>query len=208
MKNILAKEFVLRPHDPEGSWSTNDNRYRFYAHELLIELEGLCQKIIEIWPVEKGIAISMKAYPEISKLALTRDRISDSVIIFSAMAVEGYLNFYGVLRLGQNIYNAHFERLPFVQKVQTILLVCDHQEISKQHPLIKAAAQVSESRNKLVHPKAVEVTIGNNEVRSFELPIPEVAQASVQNMEDFFAEFLKLVPLAANHLGEAPRSYF
>ena len=40
-----------------------------------------------------------------------RDALADSIVLFSAMAVEAFINYYGVVRLGEQQFNAHFERL-------------------------------------------------------------------------------------------------
>ncbi|HCS62830.1 MAG TPA: hypothetical protein DIW64_01385 [Cellvibrio sp.] len=189
MKNLTAKKFILNPHNPVGSWSTNDSRYRFYAHKSLAELELICKKINKEWPTENGQSINMNAYPEMGELVLERDRLSDSIRIFSAMAVEGYLNFYGVLRLGQNIYLENFERMPLVQKARSLILVCDDLEISKQHPLIQAAIKVSECRNSLVHPKAIEIPCSNSMAKDLELPVPQTARNAVKSMESFLWNF-------------------
>jgi hypothetical protein len=54
-----------------------------------------------------------------------RDLLSDAVKIFSAMAVGAFLNYYGVVRLGEDECASHFERLGLVPKLRTLLLVCD-----------------------------------------------------------------------------------
>ena len=51
--------------------------------------------------------------------------------LYAAMAVEGFLNWYGVFRLGEEIFNQHFERLGLVPKLRVLLLVCDSIHVGK-----------------------------------------------------------------------------
>ena len=60
----------------------------------------------------------------------TRDAIdeihglSDSAVLFAAMAVESFLNFYGVVRLGEDFYSRNYERLGILQKLAAIVATC------------------------------------------------------------------------------------
>jgi len=201
MTSKARKPFVLRPHDAEGTWASNDARYRAYAHELLAQLEGLCTEVLRRWPAEAGATVTNESqHLELWKLARLRDRTSDTVRIYAAMAVEGFLNFYGVLRLGQQAFDEHFERLGVVPKLRTLLLVGESIDLPRNDPLVLVLDSVAQSRNALVHPKAREIV---NEPSSDERPstkLPEVAQEMVASMESFFQQFAQAVPPMASHL--------
>jgi hypothetical protein len=195
------RQFSLRPHDVHGAFESNDRRYRRYAHELLAQLETQCAEIKAKWPTDPGTPISAQSHPEVWKLADQRDRTSDTVHIYAAMAVEGFLNFYGVLRLGQDIFDQHFERLGVVPKLRSLLLVCDKLDVPQQHPLIICLDKVAASRNALVHPKTKEV-VGDPRTHQRKIrKLPETAQECVENMEAFFRYFVEAVPEAA-HLAQ------
>jgi hypothetical protein len=190
--------FQLRPHDAYGTWESNDRRYRSYAHELLAMLEALCKEVLAKWPPETGSSIRAKQHPQLWKLARQRDRTSDTVRIYSAMAVEGFLNFYGVLRLGQAAFDDHFERLRLVPKLRALLLVCDALQIGQGDKLVVLLSKVAQARNALVHPKVREVQGPMHKPTS--ILVPEVAREAVTDMEAFFEEFKVAVPAAADHL--------
>jgi hypothetical protein len=201
MKSRKRQEFQLRPHDPEGIWESNDGRYRTYAHQLLAEHVALCDEVLRSWPTKSNESITdPTAYPEITVLARRRDQTADTARIYAAMAVEGYLNFYGVLRLGQVVFDEHFERLGLIPKLRTLLLTCDHLDVPNNDPLVLALERVAQSRNSLVHPKTKEVVGEVAQHRRTANPAPQTAQAAIANMEAFFDEFIKAVPNAANHL--------
>lgn len=195
--------FQLRPHDPNGVWESNDSRYRNYAHQLLAEHISLCDEVIRRWPVKSDEPIKdPSAHPEIQELARRRDQTADTARIYAAMAVEGYLNFYGVLRLGQVVFNEHFERLGLVPKLRCLLLTCDQLDVPKNDPVVLALDRVAQSRNSLVHPKTREVVGDLSQHKRTGSPAPETAQAAITDMEAFFDEFVNAVPNAANHLSQ------
>lgn len=201
MAKLTLRPFKLRLHDQEGLWLSNHGRYRNYAHALLADHLALCGEIQQKWPVEPGAAITdPSTYPEVDALVHRRNQTADTVRIYSAMAVEGYLNFYGVLRLGQEVFDEHFERLGLVPKLRTLLLICDQLQVQKSDPLVIALESVAASRNSLVHPKTKEVVGGPAQHNQSTSPVPETARAAVRDMEAFFKAFLETVPKAVNHL--------
>ena len=201
MPALPRKPFALRHHDSEGVWASNDSRYRTYAHELLGQIESLCSQVLEQWPADAGSSITNELqHPDLWKLARLRDRTSDTARIYAAMAVEGFLNFYGVLRLGQQAFDDHFERLGLVPKLRTLLLVGENLDIPRNDPLVLLLDAVAQGRNALVHPKAREVGSGSPTNERPSIKIPEVARDAVANMESFFEQFAQAVPPMGHHL--------
>lgn len=200
MATTERKSFELRPHDALGKWQSNDRRYKAYAHELLAELEALCAEVFSKWPIEAGASIhDPQNHPELWKLTRLRDRTSDSVCIYAAMAVEGFLNFYGVMRLGQPVFDEHFERSGLVPKLRSLLLVCDALEIKRNDPIVLLLDNVAQTRNSLVHPKAKEVVGIVETHEGVGTKIPDAARETVSNMEAFFEQFAQAVPLARRY---------
>ena len=201
MAKHTRQQFHLRPHDTRGDWESNDSRYRRYAHELLAEHVSLCDEVLQKWPVDMDATINTPPdYPEIESIARRRDQTVDTVRIYAAMAVEGYLNFYGVLRLGQDVFDEHFERLGLVPKLRALLLTCDQLNVAKSDPLVLALERVAQSRNSLVHPKTREVMSDPSQHKRTATLVPETAISAVSDMETFFATFIEAVPQAKNHL--------
>ena len=132
--------------------------------------------------------------PELHRLCRRRDRTSDSIMLFAAMAVEAFVNFYGVFRLGEEQFKRHVERLPLERKTQLLLLICDGLEVDNGDRLIIAIKAVAERRNTLAHPKARKVPRDQPAKDRTGWPIPETAQEQIQAMREFFSEFGRLVP--------------
>ena len=200
MATPVRKSFALRPHSLNANFSTETNRFHDLAIELLEELEAAVIAVKQQWPVPLGQRLKQwEATPELWALARRRYLLSDSVRIFAAVAIEGFLNFYGVLRIGEADYNAHFERLGMVPKLRQLLLVCDGVSVATADPLVKSLMCVAEGRNALVHPKAKELQGDlSDHLKHGEL-LPEVAREAVAEMRSFFREFSSLVP-ASHHL--------
>ena len=154
------------------------------------------------WPTDPPLALNnaRNSYPELAALGRRRDRASDAARLYAAMAVEGFVNFYGVLRLGQLVFDEHFERLGMVPKLQRLLLICESLNVTKAHGIVAALERVAASRNSLVHPKAREIPRAHGATARTSIPLPEHAQASIDSMEEFFTRFVELVPGMARYL--------
>ena len=187
--------FSVRPIGSTGSWATFVRTHRSRTNRLLSELQVLAEEVQISWPTNLGDALTNQAeHPELWEKCERRDTLSDVVRVTAAMAVEGFLNFYGMYRLGPAVFDEHYERLGLVPKLRGLLLICDHIDLPKKHLLVTYLDRVAHSRNGLVHPKAIEV-VGNTLLAP--LSIPGEAEEVVTAMESFFAEFANLVPEAA-----------
>ena len=197
MPEETCTPFVMRPYGSQSVLESNNIKYRNYAHELLTQLESLAAEVQENWPKNVESITDKNLYPELWKLIGIRDRTSDSVRIYAALAVEGFLNFYGVLRLGQNIYDDHFEKLGLITKLRKLILISENIVISQKDPLVKILESIASDRNSLVHPKVREYS--NKSERS-SIEIPGSAKNAVTNMEAFFEQFTRIVPLMKHHI--------
>jgi hypothetical protein len=176
-------------------WSTNHRRYYSSAEQTLQELVPLADEVVKRWPANSGTILRKDQQPPgLHELCRRRDRVSDSVKLFAAIAVEGFINYYGVVRLGQKQFDRHFERLPMIKKVELLLLICDGLALTSDDSLVTALKGLAEMRNQLAHPKAREVTedaISNPKAMG---RIPEDATEAVRLMKGFFRRFAELVP--------------
>ena len=201
MSNTTRSLFTLRPHAVTGSWGADHRRHAESARQLLTELETICEEVLNMWPLPHGQTVqnAETEFPELYALVRKRDRLSDSVRIFAAMAVEGFLNYYGVVRLGEEAFNTHFERMGLIPKMRALLLVCDSLSVPNSDTLVRLLEQVASGRNALVHPKTREFPgYVPAEDRSGVL-IPGDARQAVETMDLFFVEFVTLIP-ASRHL--------
>lgn len=188
---------TIRGFDSLGIWESNYKRHRSHAHDLLFELEDLAQEVLAKWPEGAGSAIqNEERHPEVWVLAKRRDRTSDAVRIYASMAVEGLLNCYGVVTLGQAVFDEHFERLGLVPKLRQLLITAAQLNIPKNDPFVRHLENLAASRNKLVHPRTIEVKDLYSHKRSA-VKIPDVARQAVGDMEAFFEGFFALHSVTA-----------
>ncbi|MCQ4146108.1 hypothetical protein [Vogesella sp. AC12] len=198
-----AKPLSVRSPTTPGSWLVNDKRYFENAHMLLAELEVLVVDVNKAWP--KALSETIKE-GETTKahwqLARKRDLLSDSVKVFSAMSVEAFLNFYGVLRLGPVQFDRTLELLGPVAKLKKLFKLCDEVTLTDTDVIVQILDRIAKRRNQQVHPVAVEVSVPlASEGREGD-KIPEVARQAVSDMVHFFQEFGKRQPNVAHHLPE------
>lgn len=192
--------FELRSHDALGYFLTDAPRYRRTAEEQLLELEGLHVAIQEAWPIPFGETVrDSSQYPELRDMVRRRNILCDSIAIFAGMSVEAFINWYGVIRIGEEIYQENFERLGIVPKLKTLLLLTDSLSLTNTDLLVQSLSKLAERRNQRVHPKAKEL---DRYYPAEELPgfaVPEHSRETVMFMRIFFEEFARLIP-AASHI--------
>ena len=199
------KPFVVADTFPEGIWYTDVNRFHRLAHLHLKRLEQLAKQVANEWPVPPNQSLQDSEIPaKLGALTDERDAASDITRMFTAMAIEAFLNFYGAVRLGEDEYEAHFERLGIIPKARQLLLICDSTSVGEQDPLIKALKIVFNGRNDLVHPKAKKASFNDPPLKHW-LPLPGKAQDAVHAMDSFFREFEGLVPDAIHFTPSLPR---
>jgi hypothetical protein len=191
----MSKAFTVRPVAQTGAWSTDHRRHFDYAARGLEELIPLAEEVVRQWPADAAPLLQVDRMPQgLHELCRRRDHLSDSVALFAAIAVEAFINYYGLVRLGEDQFNRHFERLPIRRKLELLLLVCDGVELEVQDPINRALRNVVERRNRLAHPKAKQVSPDQPPEERVKEAIPEGARASVDAMKAFSQEFVGLVP--------------
>ena len=98
----------VRPSSTSGGWFVDDKRFYQYSHTLLSELETVAIEVKAQWPKASSESVKQQeASPDLWRLARRRDMLSDSIKVYSAMSVEAFLNFYGVVRLGQAYFDVN-----------------------------------------------------------------------------------------------------
>ncbi|HWL39978.1 MAG TPA: hypothetical protein VNO75_07050 [Gemmatimonadaceae bacterium] len=123
---------------------------------------------------------------------------SDSAVIAAAMAIEGFLNLYGVVRLGELFYQGNYERLNPAQKVAALLGTCCGVLIHKDDEIVQVARRVFDRRNALVHPKSRDLG-RKDRARGAARQLPQqIAYDSAIDMERFATLFATYDPDATD----------
>jgi hypothetical protein len=112
--------------------------------------------------------------------------LASSVAIYSAMTVEAFLNYYGVVRLGQTFFKANLERHGTTEKLSLLLALCDNVQLEKRDDLWKITRSLFDRRNALVHPKAREF---DPDKLPSEENLVSTATSSYRQMRSFFKLF-------------------
>jgi len=121
------------------------------------------------------------------------------------MAVEGLVNCYGVLRLGEPYSTANLERWPMAQKLRLVLQICDNVRLPCDHRLLSLVDYLSKPRNALVHPKAQKHQLGDPGIIETSDPWLAEVNRSVQSLKEFSQLFGTLSAdtlVAAESFGE------
>jgi hypothetical protein len=189
-----------RPHLVRGTWMTETGRFADYAKMNLHDTERLTKEVLDEWPKPKDESILQEdASPALWEKSRRRDMASDSTKLFSAIAVEAFLNFYGVVRLTEAGYGDDLEKKGLVTKVLTLIEHCDGIKPPDSDRLTELARRIANRRTRLTHARSKELPgLPSKEDKAGD-PVPGAAQEAYSEMLDFFREFQRLVPDAAQH---------
>lgn len=186
---------TINPFSSDGAWVTNWALYYEYAKLQRDKFYSVCNEYYQ----EKGRLIELG----MDELAISHELNSImhkafqeyvSLIVFACMAFEGFVNYYGVKKLGQSFYKRNIERLGITEKLSAILAICGGILIEPTSTLIQNARSLFDKRNSLVHPKTKEITSDNvREYLSTE-PIKKEADDLLNCLDFLFEKLIECDP--------------
>jgi len=177
----------------EGAWEVEGIGYRTQAHLCLRRFEQKQALVRKRMKRLEAARRNGRTYRFPSMLMEEYRFYSSAAVVYSAMAVEGFLNYYGVKRLGEDFYRNNLERLSSDRKLAGVLAICTHQLLPQTAELVGTIRRLAERRNALVHPKAREPK-SNGSRPSRRAILSEPSRDSVHDMERFFELFTQLDP--------------
>jgi hypothetical protein len=107
---------------------------------------------------------------------------SITVEIYCFLAVESYINGYGIRRMGQSYYKCKKKCISY--KIKVLLDMDEQIDASYKKKILKLIKRIFNRRNQIVHPSAEEIT----DIEELPPPISDIrsAQKQVSNMKKFF----------------------
>jgi len=184
----------VRPANREGAWEVEGFHHRAEAKLALRRSEELRIRLIEELDRHELARKSGSSASRFSTDLLDEYRLMRSAaVVCAGMAVEGFLNYYGVKRLGEAFYNASYERLSLAKKVAALVATCCGQLLPNDSELMAVTKRLAAARNALVHPKSREARrIARAQLRLSEQA--DLPHRTVDNMERFFTLFAEVDP--------------
>ncbi|HCA26000.1 MAG TPA: hypothetical protein DEP32_17705 [Pseudomonas sp.] len=180
-------EHFIEPFSRMGMWVSSHSSHYTSAHEFRRDYELAVKQLLE---QESELERKYKDIPdehrggliftETNGLHHTAYRYATAAHLFSCMAIEGFINYYGIKRLGDPFYRRNLERLGITEKLSTLLLACGLERIDPSDELIKKVRSIFDRRNSIVHPKSKEVhniSSVENYVHPSELPVADTFEA-------------------------------
>jgi hypothetical protein len=154
----------IQDYDRMGAWSSLHGFFyesawnSFFEYQKLLERlqyeeEQLQMEYRNETPEDRASLIIYKT----DKLRESCFRAAISAHLFGCLAFEGFLNLYGVKRLGEQFYKRNMERLSITNKTTLLLLMCNGVILDSESDLLKNIKYIFDIRNSLVHPKAREI---------------------------------------------------
>ena len=182
----------------EGAWYTRYREYARDAHAFVEELHAALSQIDSVnLAVVDGNVRRDQLTPEVKTLFRRSDRLSTAARVFSAMSAEAFINLYGVVRLGESVYQKKLERQSILNKLDLLFLICESIVLEEKDEIRTTLQRLAEQRNALVHNKAKE--LDPNNLRQDD-EIPNAAHEALRLMGRFFELFDELVPSSKPYL--------
>ena len=194
---------VIRPYGRSGAWTTSYDDYRRAAAGALWQL----RRLSSAHDRDHDAMIARGEHPGwvFHQLGGRREHASalaTAVEIYAAMSVEAFLNFYGVVRLGEAVFRDNLQRVGVTEKLTLLLAMCDGVELERDSELWRTVRGLFDRRNALVHPKARELA-GYSEDGTAP-PTPPPAPFPVQRATAAYRQmraFYRLLPEYAPEVG-------
>lgn len=204
----------VRPFSRDGGWIGADwsRYYRAALNKLdgLSQLEGALSDELRAseyeWTAGGGAGEDAKGYAY-HKTRDMRERLDLETIwveILCCMAVEAFLNFYGVVCVGEQFFKRNWERLGITEKLVTLLATTRGTLLPDDSELVKTTRKMFDRRNALVHPKSKEFSPSTEFSERSSL---REAANTVEQLRSFFLAFPEHDPEARTwvRLGTQPR---
>ena len=142
---------------PTGGW---DSEVGFLARaELALTRAGAARAAFDQrWTTDESVGESKDARLRFFKDFRTEFRLyADAAVLFSALAVEAVLNFYGVAVLTEEFFTRNFERMSPDKKLAAVIGVRRGIALDPSDEIMRVVVQLATLRNQLAHPKTKEI---------------------------------------------------
>ena len=115
-------------------------------------------------------------------------RAATSAHLYVCMAIEGFINYYGVKRLGESFYKRVLERMGITEKLMLIYLLCFNHKLETEGAIVNLIRRTFDQRNALVHPKTKEFSPDRIEQFIHKHPFDIDIHAAFETLERFADE--------------------
>jgi hypothetical protein len=184
-------DLILLPASRNGSWEY-DGVSRREAQFALDQCQA-AQEALRALLVQRK---SRSAFPregteQLTAALLARNFFASATVLFACVAIESFLNHYGVRRFGPAFNEREYEGLTAAKKARVILSHTAPGELGDGDALFASLKRLYGRRNRLVHPKTHEYR-PDADPPPIDAALGDAAQESIDDMATFFARFSAL----------------
>ncbi len=181
----------IRPYACEGAWTSNHSLHYRSAYlfleefrDCLSQLEQEKRRLTEDLKASGFDEDLLESYVDHETRTLQHRgyRLGSAALLFACMSLEGFLNHYGVKRLGETYYKRFVERLGITEKLAYLMSLCDGKLISPSDSVIACCRRLFDARNALSHPKTKEIHLHELKPDS-ETPNTRIVDACFTDLE-------------------------
>jgi hypothetical protein len=184
------------PFSREGMWMSPHHFWNENAYDLLIQYNRTFAEYSErVGPDPKP---EVPPWCTDEHTAALRQRLFAThalVLVSCCLVIEGFINYYGVRRLGGEFFKRNIERLGITEKLSVIVAILFHKKLENSDALWTSVRSLFDERNGLVHPKCKELT--KEIIQAFEPPDEPFLNApdrEIKMMESILTAFCEYDP--------------
>lgn len=119
------------------------------------------KNLLEVSENEELLSEEYKCIKKLDRYESEIEKLSISIIIFSALTLESYIYDYGARKLGDNFMKNHLDKLDPISKVVIIVELVTKKKFPKEKRVYELIKNLNKSRNSLVHYKSSNKDLNN-----------------------------------------------
>ena len=119
------------------------------------------QNLLEVLENNELLNKEYKCIKKLDKYEYDLEKLSISIIIFSALTLESYIYDYGARKLGDSFMKNHLDKLDPISKVVIIVELATQKKFPKDRRVYGLIKELNKSRNSLVHYKSSKKNLDN-----------------------------------------------
>ena len=163
------KKTVVREFRRGGRWNSGYSHlyesayvYRAQFERKLVEYRELVASLKETEGIPEEHFVSFIHHETNSHVA-SLSRSFETAKLYACLSIEGFVNYYGTVRLTEAVFKRLVERMGITEKISLLYLLCFDEDLSAKSEMLKNIRTVFDARNAMVHPKTKEVNHENFE---------------------------------------------
>ena len=202
------KDGIL-PFRRQGGWTASHHlnymAARYFRDAFAVSLDRLVRKERSLYGTGEHFEDEdLYVVSETGQERIECLRDADACLLFSCIAIEGFLNYYGVRRMDEPFFKKNMERMGITEKLALVIAACCQKRLDEDDEILKEIRWLFDERNSLIHPKSKDIAHHAIEEFISEHPCKFLVEKYVATLEAFVRFMHEIDPSISEWNLEAP----